>query len=379
MYKRVPPVFSLEYLRVFLNAIEKEGYNSEAIRKAIFDKRVKFEKEKFKATGRGFRLKTVKSKHLVKNCYMLCMQTGLLQRRNNDVSLSKESREFLSNELTHPKTKSMLLSKLLNTYTPFNEVLFSIRNQGEGGFLLPLGKEISLFESLADERYQLKVSKIQFQVVRDLLTQLGILNWRETKKDGLRSQMVYLIASTFRLSEVLDFLSQKKYKVKSTSIEVDRSRDFRISQFIREVTEGGRFSLKEVSSTDIITEAERKGYIITKLQETEDFLFIKNFSVNTANFEEVLWKEYLEISDYRSNYPVYYSELRDPVCERLRISDKTFDGLILRMVHKPYEYTVKLFPGGGPMPTRRGLSSMLKALPPKTGSDEYITFLKATK
>jgi hypothetical protein len=56
-----------------------------------------------------------------------------------------------------------------------------------------------------------------------------------------------------------------------------------------------------------------------------------------------------------------------------------FDSFIKRMINKPNEYTVKLHPGGGPMPPRRGLSSMLKALPPKTGSDEYITFIKAIK
>jgi hypothetical protein len=85
------------------------------------------------------------------------------------------------------------------------------------------------------------------------------------------------------------------------------------------------------------------------------------------------------MTDYKSQYPVYYSELRDNVCERLRISDSLFDNIIKRMINKPFEYRVRVYPGGGPMPLRRGLSSMLKALPPKTGSDEYITFLKASK
>ena len=44
MYKRVPPVFSFEYLRVFLNVIDRDGYDRKAIRTAIFNERLKFEK-----------------------------------------------------------------------------------------------------------------------------------------------------------------------------------------------------------------------------------------------------------------------------------------------------------------------------------------------
>lgn len=369
MYRRVPAVFSWNYLRIFLNVIDKEGYDPQAIRKAIFDERVKFEKEKFKAIGRGYRLKTVKSEHLVKNCYQLSRQIGLLKRINNDVLLSREAREFLSTDFAYPKTKSMLLGKLLETYIPFNEVLFCIRNQAKGEFLLPLGKERGLFRRVA-EKYQLKINEIQFKVVRDLLTQLEILNWRE-KKDGGRVQKVYLIVNVVKLSEVMNFVSQPS---KLTDIE-----NLQINYFLREVTEEGKFPLKGMSLVDMLKKAEKKGYMAIKFQETDDYLFIKNLTVSSIDFEDVLWKEYLKMSDYKSNYPVYYSELRDNVCERLRISDKDFDDFVKRMINKPYEYTVKLHPGGGPMPPRRGLSSMLKALPPKTGSDEYITFLKATK
>jgi hypothetical protein len=371
MYKQIRPIFNLDYLRVFLKVIDEKGYNRKAIRNAIFNERVQFEKEKFKAIGKGQRLKTEK-KHfesLVKSCYDLSMQTGLLQRTNNEVVLSEESRELLSHDITDPKTKSMLLSKLLKTYIPFNEVIFCIQNQEKGEFLFPLGKDVSVFKSFAD-RYQLKVDKIQFHVVRDLLTQLEILNWRE-KKDGDRMQKVYLIADVLKLSEVLDLVGQAS---KLTDIE-----NLPINRFLREVTEGGKFSIEGKSPTDILKQAEKNGYITIKLEEAEDFLFIKTFTVSSGDFEEVLWKEYLKISDYKSNYPVYYSELRDNVCEQLRISDKTFDSFIKRMINKPDEYTVKLHPGGGPMPPRRGLSSMRKVLPPKTGSDEYITFIKATK
>lgn len=366
MYKQIRPIFSLQYLRVFLNVIDKKGYNRNAIKDAIFDERVRFEKEKFKAIGKGYRLK-IRGESLVKSCYDLSMQIGFLRKTNNDVELSNEAREFLSHDIIYPKTRSMLLSKLLSTYIPFTKVIFCIRDQPDIEFLLPMGKKPKIFKSFAD-KYQLKVDKIQFHVARDLLTQLEILNWRE-KKDGDRMQKVYLIANVLKLSEVLGFIRQ-------ISKLTDREK-LQINRFLGEVAQGGSFKRK--SPTDIVKRAESKGYIIIKLEESNNFLFIKNFTVSGGDFEQVLWKEYLKISDYKSNYPVYYSELRDNVCEQLRISDKTFDGFIMRMINKPDEYTVKLHPGGGPLPPRRGLSSMLKVLPPKTGSDEYITFIKATK
>ncbi|HKZ93402.1 MAG TPA: hypothetical protein VJ249_02315 [Candidatus Bathyarchaeia archaeon] len=369
MFKRIPTVFSLEYLRVFLNVVKKEGYDLKAIRNAIFNQRVKFEREKFKAIGKGYRLKTVKSERLAENCYRLFVQTELLRRAGNEVLLSEEATEFLDHDITYPKTKSMLLGRLLKTYIPFNEVLLRIRNQTKGEFLLPLGKETVLFKSLA-EGYQLKVDKIQFEVVRDLLTQLEILNWRE-KKNGQRMQRVYLIANVLKLSEILASIKQPSELTDIENLPVDR--------FVREVSDGGVFPIEGKSPTDILRQAENNGYILIRLEEEEDFLLIRTFTVSSGDFEVVLWKEYLKLSDYKSNYPVYYSELRDYVCEQLRISDKTFDSFIKRMINKPDEYAVKLHPGGGPLPPRRGLSSMLKVLPPKTGSDEYITFIKATK
>jgi len=370
MYRRIPPVFSLAYLRVFLSTIDKEGYNREAIRNAISSQRLKFEEEKFKAIGRGYRLKTVKSEHLVKNCYQLSTQIGLLKKENDSSSLAEESRELISCGVGNLKTKSMLLSKLFNTYIPFNEVLFCVRNQPESKVLLPLRKEKGLFKSFA-EKYQLRVNQLQFEVVRNLLTQLEILNWRE-KKNGNRMQTVYPIATVLKLSEVRESID--------TASELSNVKNVSFNQFLKDLTEEGRLSIThEMSTADILKQVEDREYTTIKLRETEDYLLIRTLNVNSSCFEEVLWEEYLKISDYKSNYPVYYTELRDDVCERLRISDRTFDSFIKRMINKPQEYLVKLHPGGGPMPPRRGLSSMLKALPPKTGSDEYITFIKATR
>jgi hypothetical protein len=184
-------------------------------------------------------------------------------------------------------------------------------------------------------------------------------------------QKVYLIANVVRLPEVLEFVNKTSKLPDIQTVTVNR--------FLSEVANGEEFSFEGKSPSEILIQAENKGYISIKLEEEEGFLLIKTFSVDSKEFEEVLWKEYLKLSDYKSNYPVYYSELRDYVCEQLRISDRAFDSFIKRMINKPEECTVKLHPGGGPMPPRRGLSSMLKVLPPKTGSDEYITFIKATR
>jgi hypothetical protein len=369
MYRRIPPVFSLEYLRVFLKVIDEEGYNSGAIRTAIFNERQKFEKEKFKAIGRGYRLKKIKSEHLVKNCYQLSTQIHLLERTGQDVRLAKEAQTLINLGTAHPETRSILLSKFLTAYIPFNEVLFCIRNHPDCEVLLPMRKEIGLFNKYS-VKYGLQINQIQFEVVRDLLTQLEVLNWREGK-DGERMQAVYLTAMVFRLSEIRDY-------VPAGSQDND-IRTHGIERCVHDITREGELCLEDMSSTDIVKRAQNEGYSAVTVQEGNKILFIKPVSISSANFESVLWEEYMKISDYKSNYPVYYSELRDDVCALLRISDRTFDNFIKRMINKPDEYAVKLHAGGGPMPPRRGLSSMLKVLPPKTGSDEYITFIKASR
>jgi len=371
MYRRIPPVFRLEYLHVFLSIIADKGYDYETLREAIFDQRLTFEKEKFKAIGRGYRLKKekVKSKHLIKNCYQLSIQTGFLRKADGDLFLSEDSQMFVELGIGNPKTKTMLLDKLLNTYLPFREALFCIRNQENGKILLPLRKEKGLFKSFA-EKFQLGMNPIQFEVVRNLLTQFGVLNWRE-RRNGNRMQRVYLIVVVLKLSESLKSLNETS---KFTSFT-----NFSVSQFIKEIAREENPSIEEMTKEQILEEARGKGYITIPLRDIGDFLFLKNLETDKGKLEEVLWNEYLKLSDYKSGYPVYYSQLRDNVCQELRISDKTFDNLIRRMINKPDEFEVKLHAGGGPLPPRRDLSSMLKALPPKTGSDEYITFIKANK
>ena len=369
MYRRIPPVFRLEYLHVFLSTIADKGYDYETLREAIFNQRLRFEKEKFKAIGRGYRLKKVKSKHLVKNCRQLSIQMGFLRKADGDLLLSEDSKMFLEYGIGDHRIKSMLLDKLLNTYIPFREALFCIRNQENGKILLPLRKEKGLFKSFA-EKYELRLNPVQFEVVRNLLTQFGVLNWRE-RRNGNRMQRVYLIVVVLKLSESLKSLNETS---KFTSFT-----NFSVSQFIKEIAREEKPSIEEMTKEQILEEARGKGYITIPLRDIGDFLFLKNLETDKGKLEEVLWNEYLKLSDYKSGYPVYYSQLRDNVCQELRISDKTFDNLIRRMINKPDEFEVKLHAGGGPLPPRRDLSSMLKALPPKTGSDEYITFIKANR
>jgi hypothetical protein len=360
MYRRVPPVFSLEYLRVFLRTIEKEGYDRKVVREAIFNERVRLEKEKFKAIGRGHRLRKTKSEALAKNCYQLSMQIGFLKRLNDDIVLTEDARAFISDHASS-ETRKMMLARLLETYDPFNLILACLREQSAREILMPLSKDAKsrdLYKSTASQ-YGLSLNQVQFEVVRDLFTQLGIFNWRE-KMNVNRMQLLYLISRIFKLSEVTN-------------------RDEKTNeQFLKEIFGQTDTPLK-MTAAEIADKAEKQGYTAIKMENSGEIFFVMGTTVDNSVFEEVLWKEYLKMSDYKSRYPVYYSELRDNVCEKLRISDVTFDDRIKRMINKPHEYTVKLYPAGGPMPPRRGLSSMLKVLPPRTGSDEYITFIKASR
>jgi hypothetical protein len=368
IYRRIPRVFRLEYLLTFLKVISKEGwYDREKVKEDIFHQRSKFEEEKFKALGRGYRLKATKSEDLMKSCYQLCTQTGLLRRINGDLIPTKDAKKMLQLGIKDFNMRILLIDKLINTYLPVKNLLFFIRDQKDGKVILPLGKERDFFKKVVMALYQLPVDQITFQVVRDLCTQLDLLNWRESKNE-VRTQHVYLTSNVAKFSELMDALLHENRSP-------DAFKDLCTHNCLKDLS----LASKEVSEEELLKRAEAKGYLIVKIQEDGDYLFVKGFDVEREGFEQIFWEEYLKMTDYKSQYPVYYSELRDSVCERLRISDSSFDDVIKRMINRPLEWRVKVYAGGGPMPPRRGLSSMLKALPPKTGSDEYITFLKASK
>jgi hypothetical protein len=367
MYRRIPRVFRLEYLLTFLKVISKEGlYDRDEVKRAIFEQRSKFEEEKFKALGRGYRLKTAKSEDLITSCYQLCTQTGILRRINSNLILTEDAKKMLQLGIKDFNLKALLIGKLINTYLPMRNLLFFIRDQKEGKVVLPLGKKRDFFKKVVMALYQLPVDQITFNVVRDLCTQLGLFNWRE-RENEVRKQHIYLISNIVKLSELMDMLFHDSPS--------DSFKNLCIHNCLKDLGLAG----KKTSEKEFLKRAEAKGYLIIRMQENGDYVLIKGFDVERESFEEVFWEEYLKMTDYKSQYPVYYSELRDNVCERLRISDSLFDDIIKRMINKPFEYRIRVYPGGGPMPLRRGLSSMLKALPPKTGSDEYITFLKASK
>jgi hypothetical protein len=367
MYRRIPRVFRLEYFLTFLKVVSKEGrYDREKVKEAIFHQRSEFEEEKFKALGRGYRLKATKSEDLVTSCYQLCTQTGILRRINGDLVPTKDAKKMLQLGIKDFNLKALLIDKLINTYLPMRNLLFFIRDQKEGKVVLPLGKKRDFFKKVVMALYQLPVDQITFHVVRDLCTQLDLFNWRE-RENEVRKQHIYLISNVVKLSELMDMLLHDSPS--------DSFKDLCIHNCLKDLS----LASKKPSEKEFLKRAEAKGYLIIRMQENGDYLLIKGFDVERESFEQVFWEEYLRMTDYKSQYPVYYSELRDSVCERLRISDSLFDDIIKRMINKPLEYRVRVYPGGGPMPPRRGLSSMLKALPPKTGSDEYITFLKASK
>ena len=363
MNERVPTVRSFEYVFALLKSIKHKGrYDLEAAKETLARVKLRFEEEKIKALGKGKALTLEKEKERTKNfvleCLRLCKATILVKEVNKDMILNTFAERILKSEqpLRDIGIKKLLIERLLSAYGYFSDVLFSIREQKEGKLILPLKREGRLFKVFA-EQYKLNVSQWNFEMIRDLCTELELLNWRVMPK---RQYTTYAIASMVKLSEVKKLKANTSFKGFCIA---SCARDLRLTA--------------EASEQEILRKAEAKDYLTVKIRE--DYLLIKNFAVDRQEFEQKLWEEYLKLCDYVPNSPVFYFELRDIICEELRISDRVFDDNIRKMSLFRDDYKVKVYPGGGAVPYNRVASVMRKKLPLKTGSDEFMTFLRLVK
>jgi hypothetical protein len=261
-----------------------------------------------------------------------------------------------------------LIKRLLATYSSFWEVLFKIRATALGKIYASHDREKARFAK-SIERYHFNISsQWTFEVARDLATQLGILNWRmlsqhELEQDpmlGGTGYVVYLVSTVTKLSE----LQNANLEQLSKGFEA-----FCIRSSYEQIMERGD------NNQEIFQKAEVAGYLIIDYQS--DRLFLKALKVDDKKLEDALWREYLKLSGHVPREPVYYSILRDRVCEILQISDELFDSMVQKMLRNPRGYEVKVTAGSGTVPLE--IVTSRKHIPPKLASDIYIVYLLIEK
>jgi hypothetical protein len=192
--------------------------------------------------------------------------------------------------------------------------------------VLPVRRAKGSFSKVALQRYGLEIDHFSFEMVRDIATELGLVNWGIVEEEE-RWQHVYL---------VVDMVLGRR--------------------------------------------AKKGGHI--RVQSDEGVYTITFIKLKPKTFLAVLAEAYLELTDDRPKYPVLYPEIRGKVCEGLRVSDEVFDANVFSLMKKRQKvklgdavFRMIIYPSSGVLNYARLPPNMLKHLPPKQ-SGKFISFLK---
>ena len=250
----------------------------------------------------------------------MARQLGLTEERVT-LALSPSGRQYLGfNE--HMRAR-MLIQGMLQTYVRFQRLVKWLAMLEGNELEVPMGEYTAKLAEVLSKAGLTDISRIYFETVVNLATQLGLTNWYP-KKTGPRTWVLYLTCSIL-------FPSNKQ----QDSVE----------GFVVELDEGTwRIIFKSVSFDD---------------------------------FRERLWNDYLLLARYVARKPVPYSDLRNRACHSLRINDTVFDVYARRMMEADSKYL--LVGAGGRLSFGRDSASMIKGLPPKNDRGEYMVYLKMDK
>jgi len=361
-YKGIPRIRDFQYPLAYLKCVNESRFGMDSLLSAMVGVRAKFEREKLRALGKGRRIdeerlvKRRKGLQLVRRSQQICTQLGLVSILKGRPSLTVDGRYVVEHGFEDATTRAILVRKFFQTYRVFRGTLLAIRDRVEGKVLLPLARSRDIFIKAAN-RCGIRSDQWNFELIRDLSTELELLNWKPEASQDMRMHTVYLITRIVKLSELSESHRSKHREGFGQSC---------IEQFKGEL--GTSIATSKLRET-----AVAHGYL--DVQFKNDIIFLKNFQPTQEEIEEALWHQYLRMTDCRAMRPAFYSALRELVCERLRMSDRRFDDYLRHMISQPGKYETKVYAGGGAVPHFSG-PLMRKYLPAKTGTDEYVTYVK---
>jgi len=363
-YKGIPRIRDFRYPYAYLRCINENRRDMNSLLRAMVDVRATFEEEKLKALGKGGRIDKErlvegrKGLQLVRRSQQICTQLGLVSMLSGMASLTEEGRHVVERGLQDIDARAVLVRKFFQTYRVCRDIFFAIRSHVEGKVFLPLARSKKTFVKTAS-RCGITSDQWNFELVRDLSTELELLNWRPEASHGMRMHVVYLITNIVKLSELSRGLRSADRKGFAQTCVERFKRDLELDSAIPD--------------PELRKRAEEHNYLDIVLKD--DVIFLKSIEPTQDEVEDSLWREYLRMTDYRAMRPAFYSELRELVCEKVRISNRRFDDYLKPMISQPSKYETKVYAGGGALPYSPGVV-MRKYLPPKTGTDEYITYIK---
>jgi len=320
-YSRVPRVTRLEYLIDLLKGVEK-GYDRQRLEQVLSERKTWFEAQKYQALGRGrpFMKALRGARNLLADSIKMATQMGYAEY-NSVLRLTEEGQRFLFSD--GEEQNNSFASKFLNIYYVASELLVVLLRQPDEELEVPdtshLEDTSAFQETLTQHR--IKTDVFTFKTIRDILSQLGIVNWFKLRRDGFPYMKVY-----------------------PTSFITDN-----------------RAKPGTISFTYLDT-----NYCIEKRRADQESL------------TKAIWTEYMAVTKDIPLRPAFYSNLRERVCYKLRISDKEFDSSI-RMLMNISNAPFRVIWSSGTLPYSRDSAGLIKSLPPKSEQGQYMIYLKIAK
>jgi hypothetical protein len=372
-FRRIPRVPRLEYLVELLRGV-REGYNPEDVRRRAQRIRDDFEAEKARALGRQ-NPRTVSGAITVSEAEKMAVQMGLARRRGAQWSLTLDGEALLAHCPEDPRgflgddARRLLVPRIWQTYPRFGETLLTIRAQPDATIDLPMRSGKGAFREAIEDKYGLTYDLLTFIMVREMGTQLELLNWYVLEETTPRRQRVYLVADIVLLGEVAR-------EPVATNSAGSRSP---LWQDLASAAAGA------VSDPDLVTPCDVGGLRATVrargdivVDAVGDCAVIRpRADVDLGAFEQALWEVYLRKVDFRLLIPALYPELRNEVCLRLKIPDRLFDRVLLDLIDHPRR--LRIFPSGGELGYASNLAHLHKYLPPKTARGHFMVYLKVDR
>ena len=367
-HRRIPRVRDLQYLFAYLKGLQLGG--EAKARELLRHRRLEFEKEKAEAMGGGkmIDIEKVHINYLLQECQKMGIQLGLIKKCDGKLTLNEEdpsTKAFLAGDLKNKLNRSVILEKFFLSYESFRHLIFKIRERPYGKIYATIDRGKRFFEHSV-KNYGIEIGQWDFEMIRDLGSQLGILNWRllneqETRSLNLgkRGISLYLTSYVINLSDLFRINQFKDFKFYFDCLNM----------FVDNL--GIVNKIEIMSKNDITNIALNQNFLAIPLEG--DVIFIKEFEPSKKMFEEKLWKRYIELADYTAGTPVMYVELRDIVCEDLMINDMVFDNFIIDMINNPNTYDLKVYPAEGVLP--RFLSDKRKNIPPRVRYGVFAVYL----
>lgn len=361
--RRVPRV---DYLIAFLESV-RDGYNREDARRRIQRIQERFEAEKARVLGKQ-KPRRVGGASIVPECEKMALQLRFATRSEGRWQLTSAGQQFLQ-IFPGEEARIMLITRLWQVYRRFGQIILAILNQPDGEVVLPVRSAAGSFKEIVQQRYGIDCDVLTFNMVREIGTQLELLNWYLVEEGGKQLQRVYAIVcvATLKCFDELNCHPRRIGTFLDTCLH-------EIGLDIGALTfDGSVYTTHTLLNATLVPTAQAKSYLVIETQG--DYVFIRKRSeIGVRELEQALWEIYLEKVNYRPLFPVLYPELRNAVCHRLRLPDNAFDQIVLDLIENPQR--LHIYPSGGILNYASNLAYRHKYVPPKTSRGHFVIYLK---